>query len=87
MQLQFFLLQGGELFPVSLLPFFPVEKPLEAQGSFRDAIRQGQQTLMRLVRGERMLKASADRARRSGGQFVPQAFDIASRHELGLLQQ
>ena len=53
MQLQFFLLQGGELFPAGLLPFFPVEKPLEAQGSFRDAIRQGQQTLMRLVRGER----------------------------------
>ena len=52
MQLQFFLLQGGELFPAGLLPFFPVEKPLEAQGSFRDAIRQGQQTLMRLVRGE-----------------------------------
>ena len=87
MQLQLFLLQGGQLSRVSLLPFFPVEKPLEAQGSFRDTIRQGQQTLVRLMRGERMLKASADRARRSGGQLVPQAFDIASRHELGLLQQ
>lgn len=74
MQLQFFLLQGGELFPAGLLPFFPVEKPLEAQGSFRDAIRQGQQALMRLVRGERMLKASADRGKAFRQSACPAGF-------------
>lgn len=64
-----------------LLLFFPVEQPLEAQGSLR-CDRQGQQTPR--ARERRSARCPpADRARRSGGR-PSRRLDIASRHELGL---